>query len=460
MNVGGKYKAAQNPDGTWNLFLVPVLAAHERELGFAVDGESQKFRVDEAWLEKALGRAVSRKTADAYLAPLHVNHHGRKEAVSRAGYFMPRRVGMIHYQGQELPCLFADFLNVKAEVYGKIKAGDLPYVSVEILDVTAEPEIDSCALMDHVVPYFKFPLLNVGEEIPATSIAAVSEAGPMTAYAHSGKRMSVLCYMAGAELPKPEEKPDDKTAEKPGEHDGDKKDDKKPEGGLMDKMMTMLSAIMQHLGLSKGSAGVPDPSPVDQGGKTMAAAKLADVLTVTTSAAPALTVTAVSQAMTYSKADLDSAVALAEAPLRAEIASLKVQVSKQVAEDGLKSKVAATLKKLAAYALGSDVEAELIGIAGKAGDKADDVLAAYASAIEKRGIKDPAPAFTADVTVSTDALPAEVIAYSSPEKVKKATEYWNSFKAMGRHVGQTTLKEFIANCMSADETFKPGKSSK
>jgi hypothetical protein len=88
--------------------------------------------------------------------------------------------------GNPIPTIFADLVGVKQEVYDRIRGGELPYRSVEILD-TSRAEIDSLALLDDEVPFFRFPLLRVGKETPLKKTNT-----PVLAYQASGGRAAVL----------------------------------------------------------------------------------------------------------------------------------------------------------------------------------------------------------------------------------------------------------------------------
>jgi hypothetical protein len=447
---GGQYTARQNDNGTWDVFRVPILSAHKRDLGpsFEVkDGEPKVtqniFRVDSEWLSKAYYKARRRYEQDAYMAPLHVRHHKEGASVEPAGFMLPSEVGPMKYEGRELPTLFSDFIQVPERVYSRIKRGELPYVSVEILDTAAEPEIDSCAIMDHVVPYFKYPLLTIGTEISAPSVQGIHSDGPVMAYARAGQRASILCYMAGDEGTKDKDLGKEK-GDKPGNSfDNDAREQEEEsheEGNLVEKLMTVFQdfagkfqAVLASMTGSGAKPGLPNPTPPDQGGAVMAAkTDTAPVtLTVASSAASVPATGAWTASVEY-------------ASMRGELDAIKAQLAAASKDSELRAKAKAVASKLAQYAVSED---EIFKIAKDGGDAA---LAAYEAAITKHAQKDPSVRFDSDATISTDAYPAEVLAYNSPDKVKKAAEYWAAYKAMGRHAGATTLKEFIGNCMAMD----------
>jgi hypothetical protein len=481
---GGQYTARQNPNGTWDVFRVPILSAHKRDLGptFEVkDGEPKVtqnvFKVDSDWLAKAYTKARRRYEQDAYMAPLHIRHHSKGASVEPAGFMLPSEVGPMKYEGRELSTLFADFIQVPDRVYSRIKRGELPYVSVEILDTAAEPEIDSCAIMDHVVPYFKYPLLTIGSEIPYPSVASVNgeNAGPVMAYARAGKRASILCYMADSsglkkhgedgeddedgekkkkgetgKGPEKKGKPDEGNsfdADKAGEVKTDVTDEAmNEEGGLVDKLLAVFQdfagkfqSVLSSMMGGGSKPGLPNPTPADQGGSVMAEKKDEKSVSVITTTATTGAPVAAPQVVSWT-------ASTEYASMRGELDAIKSQLANASRDAEIRAKAKTLAGKLAAYAVSED---EIYKLAKDGGDAA---LAAYEAAIAKHGQKDSSVRFDADATISSDAFPSEVLAYNSPDKVKKAAEYWAAYKAMGRHAGATTLKEFIANCMAMDES--------
>ena len=138
------YVAEQQPDGKWRIKDIPVFAEHNRDgLDFDVD-----------WMTSAIKKHASRRK-EGYQPPLHINHHAPGERVQAAGHFELTRVEQRMYEGKPTAVLLADLTDVPDQIYEEIEKGKLPYRSVEILDVS-RPEIDSLALLDHEVPYFRF----------------------------------------------------------------------------------------------------------------------------------------------------------------------------------------------------------------------------------------------------------------------------------------------------------------
>ena len=170
------YKAQQAPDGTWTIYDVPIFAVHVDDRGAKPISFSVK------WLNKALERGKVRH-AEGYYPPLHISHHG-EDGVEAAGKVRLTEIRDHPHGGREIPTLFADLVGVRTDVFQRIRKGELSYRSVEILDVDS-PEIDSLALLDDQVPYFRFPLLKIGSEKRAA-------ASPVLAYSAAGSRASLL----------------------------------------------------------------------------------------------------------------------------------------------------------------------------------------------------------------------------------------------------------------------------
>jgi len=170
------YRADQAPDGTWTIYDVPIFAVHVDDRGPKPVSFSAK------WLKKALERGKIRH-AEGYYPPLHISHHG-EEGVEAAGKIRLTEIREHPHGGKDIPTLFADLVGVRPDVFQRIRKGELSYRSVEILDVDS-PEIDSLALLDDQVPYFRFPLLKIGNEKRAA-------ASPVLAYSAAGSRASLL----------------------------------------------------------------------------------------------------------------------------------------------------------------------------------------------------------------------------------------------------------------------------
>ena len=149
------YSADQAEDGTWTIRNVPIFAEVPK-------GErNNDAPIGKAWMLRAIEKANQRKS-EGYTPPLHIHHHGTDKTTARAGSFKLRRVGSIKHDGKKVDALFADLTGVPDYEFQRIKAGELPYRSVEVFNWD-EPEINSLALLDDEVPFFRFPNLNVRE---------------------------------------------------------------------------------------------------------------------------------------------------------------------------------------------------------------------------------------------------------------------------------------------------------
>lgn len=148
------YTAAANPDGTFNVFDVPVFAEVP-----AGSRRGVKETIGTEWMLAAVERDKMRR-GEGYRAPVHIGHHEPGVTPTRAGSFRLVRVGKTTYEGREVDCVFADFENLTPEAFAAIQRGELPYRSVEILNA-ADTEINSIALLSSEVPHFRFPNLAV-----------------------------------------------------------------------------------------------------------------------------------------------------------------------------------------------------------------------------------------------------------------------------------------------------------
>lgn len=155
---GGKYKAVQNADGTWNIIDVPFFASH------TMRKEEGGHEIGAAWQRKSVEKALQRWEQDGYLAPLIVNHHSLFGDVFAGGHFLPTRVGAAKVNGDETECTYADLLYVREDVYAAYRRGELPYLSTEF--IFAREEHLHLSALDTEAPFFKFPLITIGEETP------------------------------------------------------------------------------------------------------------------------------------------------------------------------------------------------------------------------------------------------------------------------------------------------------
>ncbi len=431
---GGAYRAQQNADGTWNIFDVPTYPAHERKLptGYR-DGELQYkiFKVDTAWLEKTLSYHKFKRDEESFLYPLHINHHeycggSQGEQVLGAGFHMPRRIGKIKLDGKETDVMFEDLIGVPPEVFALIEKGQLPYCSVEVLNI-AENVLSSLSLMQHHVPYFAFPLITIGakEYHPTanTSLATASFAKAMESAAAYSRS-----YEGGSTMPKPEDDKDsaDKSKEvKPGEAPAAPAaaPSGAAAGGLEGKLDVMISMLTKLL---SGAAATPPP---DAGGISAPVPAAA------------------------------SKAAANEGALQGEVAALRARLDSNDRKEALKAKSKQWAAELAPYNLGVDVESQLFTMATDP-QRGEAAAVAYVEAVKKNVAPMPPPAFAAAATAGgtpiaaapTGAFPKEVLAYQKDgvEAMNRAYAAYKAFeeaKSFSLLNEGDTLESFIKNQM-------------
>jgi hypothetical protein len=200
-------EAVENEDGTFDLLGVPVFLAHTRVIGEEFDEETGEVRpvaktFDTDWLASAVERDAKPRRPN-YVAPLHVGHHDDMQAwrPERVGGFRLSEVRPIEYDGERVDALFADLLGLDPWVYSSIRRGALPYVSVEVLRPDGPPEINSIALLDSEVPFFRFD--NLDAAIVSERLLTLPDETPIACRA-TGETIfrapigPALCYRAGA----------------------------------------------------------------------------------------------------------------------------------------------------------------------------------------------------------------------------------------------------------------------
>lgn len=192
LKVGGKHKAVDNGDGTFDILDVCVFA----EIPAGVKRNADP--VGREWQEAALLQNKTRE-AGGHLPPVHV-YHSDEVSVKPvyAGKLRLKSVRRTTYEGKDLWGTFADILGMPAEVFEKVRKGFLPYRSVEIHN-WAKPEIDSLALMDTDVPFFRMPMLTVGEVLQKDAHMFLDKSRPSAVACRSGKKQGGLVLFRFAE---------------------------------------------------------------------------------------------------------------------------------------------------------------------------------------------------------------------------------------------------------------------
>lgn len=144
------YRTTKSPDGSVTLHDVEVFAEFAHPKGFEFDRE---------WIESAVAK-LQAKEAEGYLPPIHVLHHEGMNEVEQAGFFRVTGTRMLTLDGREVLGVIADLTITNPSAADRIQARQLPYRSVEILDVN-NPFLDTLALLDHQPPALKFPMLGM-----------------------------------------------------------------------------------------------------------------------------------------------------------------------------------------------------------------------------------------------------------------------------------------------------------
>jgi hypothetical protein len=209
LKVGGHYTARANADGTYDIMDVCIFA----EIPAGAKRNSEPIGRD--WQEAALMQSRARE-AGGHLAPVHIYH---SDEVSTkpiyAGKMRLRAVRQMTYEGQTLWATFADILGMPAEVFEKVRRGFLPYRSVEIHN-WAKPEIDSLALMDTDVPFFRMPMLNVGTVIKKDAEIFMDKRRPSVACRLDKKQGGFVLFRFAERGPMAKEEDDDEKKPKSG----------------------------------------------------------------------------------------------------------------------------------------------------------------------------------------------------------------------------------------------------
>lgn len=444
MKLGGNYRATKNPDGTWNIYDVPVFPEHERTFQFMdrSTGETRQrhVKVDRAYLDDCVAKS-RRSYAEGYASPLHIGHHDPTGDPSApqpvpAGKVTFTRVGPITYQGQRLMCMFADLLEVPEHIYQEIKAGSLPWRSVEIIKFENR-QVDSLALLTTQPPFFELPLLSVHEETP-TEFAEVyrADAGLVRAMRASAHGAMVLCYFADGDEKKPDDK--DREGDKGDARPGEQGDGAPTEGAPAAGAQPHADPATHAAGLG----GQPNPTnPPADAGAGMEVNMSKEILTALQSIAngqaqilqhlqaatpaPAAKPTgnagAVDVAAQAAKA-IEAQYSTKLVEMQAKIDTLTAKDTARDAETKLLADVRATIKDLAAYNLGADPETRLLAMAKEHGAGS---LKTYAEAIKRHGVPEPPKDLATQLALDGAGLPKEVLAYQAkggPEAVSRALQ--------------------------------------
>ena len=238
-------------DGYGTIMDVPIMAE-------VPPGErGNKKRVGRKWMEAVVKKVQIRWNDDGYKAPLHVSHHDMGGKTEAAGFIMPREVREMNYEGKKVWAIFAD-LEVKEEILARIQKRELPYRSVEIFSWDKEPEINSLALLEDDVPFFRFPLLTLGNEIGERKKFKTRK--PLVAARYSETGSAILFSFTGGMMKEMREEEDVTPEEEAEEVKEDterqvKKEDEEEiqleegEESFESKVLGLLDRLANHVGL-------------------------------------------------------------------------------------------------------------------------------------------------------------------------------------------------------------------
>ena len=439
------YRHAQAPDGTYTIFDVPIFAAHNENRG------DRTLEFDAAWLKGALDTSLTRQ-AEGYLPPLHVRHHG-DGSVDAAGKFRPTRLGTISHNGEQVMAMFADLVGVRPEIFQRISRGELSYRSVEILDVN-KAEIDSLALLDDEVPFFRFPLLRLEDATDPHSgaadagaapvpIVAMRTAGPARYFAALGARSSALFKFNPGEQAMPEPTNQPVTGAAPATDPAKK--NASAEQVLM-QIFQMLQRAMPALSQqpSAGPGPVEQPAPAMAGGGMMPQRRPMQV---------GMSQFNASGQGSSGSAD-DAAQAGANAAVMARMKAMEAELATFKANAAIDTRAA----DLAAKGFSAEV---IQDFRTRAADKGLDHAIAYADAAEQIGAPSLPPAhWTGELrSEAPDAPELAKYAAAGPEKLSEAREFYASWARAKAHGSTLTFDEFYTANADAEGFLAAGRNN-
>lgn len=345
--LGGQYTAEQNEDGTWNVLGVPVFA--ELPPG---ERRNRKF-IGEEWHRRALAHHQQKEKTkedggDLYLPPIHVGHHDEGKDTPQAGKLQLSTVTRTSLDGKKQSSLRANFLRVPQVVFDQIERGDLSYLSVEVADWD-EPMIASLALLPDEAPFFKWPLLTIGEKRVALSELSSAQFfdGPMRGVFGSpkGGRILFRLFEKGSSMPKKTEK---LRGDIPGEEEeGDVTNiqvdqDEDPEPTMRDLLGAMNKGFATLAQAMSGGGGAQFTDDEDEEEKP-------DENFVEDDGAPAEQKEGATVVAFKGAKNLESAKNLAK--LSGEVSALRQESSNRMKADATNALCAKSEKKLEAYGI-------------------------------------------------------------------------------------------------------------
>jgi hypothetical protein len=465
---GGKYLWSRNTDGTYNVYDVPVFLKHTRKLGMKLEADGDGVmkvtdnvvNVDEKWLSRAVEINRTRRETGNYIGPLHVHHHprvqGEPDKSERAGHFLLKYVKPVEYEGESLPGLYADFIKVPAHIFEEIRKGLLPYRSVESLPPKYE-EIDSIALLDTETPWFRLPLLTLGQEIKREIFSASAAEQVLQGYARAGQAWGALCYFAGEQF-------EEKKPKKDGEKDEGDEAKEKAAAGKKEDAEAGDAKDESGKNVTAGAEG-QEVQADEEESKEISESEGSDVMPKILECLQAIAKQneiilkhfADQAAPGTPPADapvIEPKPALQASAAAAESLALKATVNKLQKERDVEKKVKVAFAGLASYNLAPDEEPKLVAVAMDSADP-DKVIARFVETVTKYAQKmpsqDPLHGAAGDAPPEVkipEGTPDEVRAYAAkgPKVLQRAIEVsaqYDNCREMGAIPAVMTRTEFL-----------------
>jgi len=203
------FQARQNEDGTWDIMDVPVFSIVPE----GVKGAPRDITEDD--LRTSIEVHRRKHADDQFLARTNAGHNSPFQKAEPAGFFLPKSVKSIRFDGSDRPVLFVDLISVPQCVVDRIDAHELPYRSVEVREW--EPlQFGALALLDTHDPFFQLPMMTSLDrtETVSTSVDVThfrDEQVPAVAafVSQSGSR---FLFRFGDDMPEDEKKNDETEA--------------------------------------------------------------------------------------------------------------------------------------------------------------------------------------------------------------------------------------------------------
>ena len=456
------YRATRDAGGALTIHDVPIFLECEK-------GDA-KFDAD--WIRGAVAKAAQAER-DGYLPPLHVRHHGKKEAaapVRAAGFFRVLRAAPMQFKGEERLAVFADLVVTDPSVREDLLAKRLPYRSVEIFDV-GDPGIDSLALLDHEAPFLELPMLMVSEVGGDTQrlVASATFAQPWSRGRSTDRDTVVAFFRRGQAAYLLTQDVNDANDDDAGK---DTPEGEKPAAAQDSKVKAIvesieagsitvadLDAILAAVKALRDSRASQDKSTpgAPSGAPASAGAPGGDTTSTRETMSKQDEERAAAEAAAKGQAEAEKALAAKAAAnatatkdtseqfakLAGENAALKARLDDRDATDVRRDDVATALERLAGRPLGADIKTKLEAFHKEFGPKpfkayVDSMVATFAVLPSDAAA---AAAFAASSATAASA-PEAAVPYTElgPDAVKKAAQFareWQDISARGH----TTISE-------------------